>query len=226
MVGESVETKDGEIVLGQGRLSVRLEGAAVWYPRLKPIVGDGQGDATALVWAIHDALEGEKITSLFLRKTGDAEGLEGVFADRCRLVAEDLRQAWRLGDAQTVALAIQSAVGLGSGLTPSGDDFVVGFLGAAQCFAYGSEVEGGVRRSLSLDKSMTTLPSYFMLRGALAGFLPEPLTDLLHAVGRRSRRRILYSVRRLAGLGASSGQDMLAGVVCYLEAAGTVGVTG
>ena len=57
-----------------------------------------------------------------------------------------------------------------------------------------------------------------MLNGAIAGFLPGPLSCLLHATAAGKPDEIHRSVQLLARLGATSGQDMLAGVICYLEA--------
>ena len=83
------------------------------------------------------------------------------------------------------------------GTEPSSVD--VGFLGAAHFFAQLSGMDAGVRGGLRLDETMTTLPSYFMLRGAMEGFLPEPLSDLLRAVASGSRGRLTDAVWRLAG---------------------------
>lgn len=221
--GERVETRGGEIVLGGGRLTIRLGRAEVWNPLLEPLYnvlrprGAGPGEA------IREVLAGRKIRSPFLDCPGRTAGVEGALILRCRLIRSRLAEAWRRGDTGCVTRAMQAAVGLGSGLTPSGDDFLVGFLGAAHIFAYGCGVKAGLRRTISVKRSMTTLPSYFMLRGALAGFLPEPLSSLLRAIADDDLERTRDSAGLLAEVGAASGQDMLAGVICYLEATQTAG---
>jgi hypothetical protein len=216
-VGERAVGGGEKIVLGEGRVTIELDRAQVWNPLLEPLgdVPRGAGPAAAILETLHE----REINSPFLRPARCGGGVESALTLRCGRIRRDLAAAWRLGDTGKACRAMQSAVGLGSGLTPSGDDFLVGFLGAAHMFAFGGGTELGVRRGLCIRRSMTTLPSYFMLRGAVSGFLPEPLSDLLRAVAVDDPRRVRNSAGRLAGLGATSGQDMLAGVLCYLEAA-------
>lgn len=221
--GEAAQLEPSGITLGSGRVAVDLRGAGVWEARPAPAETDRM-PARALRT---DALAGltglPKATSPFLRAQGRPDGLEGMLASKCRAIREDLLAAWRREDMEGAAHAMMRAVGLGNGLTPSGDDFVVGFLGAAHFFAYGGGGAGEAARRMPIRKSMTTLPSFFMLRGALAGLLPEPLSSLLRSLAREDEGGVRRSARGLAALGASSGQDMLAGVICYLEATAAAG---
>jgi hypothetical protein len=221
--GEGVRLTGTEIVLGDGRVTIRLEGAELWNPQPLTVGRARRTQARHAAGLIRDWLEGEEIISPFLRATPGAVSVEGALGRRCAAIRHDLAEAWRLGDAARAALAMTGAVGLGTGLTPSGDDFLTGFLGAARLSGYGN----GLRRQLSphlhIDKSVTTMPSFFMLKGALAGFLPEPLSCLLGAVADEDPHRARHWAGRLAGLGATSGQDMLAGVICCLEATAAAG---
>jgi hypothetical protein len=176
-----------------------------------------------LAEALRAALDASDLKSPFLRAAGDGSGPERLLERRCRAISRDLADAWRRSDIRRAARVMMSAVGLGAGLTPSGDDFVLGFLGAAHFFAYGEGRRAEAGRSLHITRSMTTAPAFFMLRGALAGMLPEPLSHLLMALGGSREAGVRRAVRRLSALGATSGQDMLAGVICYLEAATAAG---
>ena len=217
-VGERVGLAATGIVLGAGRVTVRLGGAAVWSPWLEPLEGVSEPRRAGRVDAIMRSVDGSGVTSPFLRHAGVAGSAEEALMRKCWAIKKDLRAAWRLGDMESAARAMMSAVGLGGGLTPSGDDFLVGFLGAAHFFAYGDDGRVKAARSLPVGMSMTTAPAFFMLKGALAGFLPGPLSCLLRALAREDEREVDRAVGRLADLGATSGQDMLAGVICYLEA--------
>jgi hypothetical protein len=221
--GEGVRLTGTEIVLGDGRVTILLEGAELWNPPPLTVGRTQRTQARRAAGLIRDWLEGEEIISPFIRVTPGVGGVQRALGRRCAAIRNDLAEAWRLGDAARAALAMEGAVGLGTGLTPSGDDFLTGFLGAARLTEYGN----GLRRRLSphlyIDKSVTTLPSYFMLEGALAGFLPEPLSCLLGALADEDPHRARHWAGRLAGLGATSGQDMLAGVICCLEATAAAG---
>jgi hypothetical protein len=225
-VGERARLTGTEIVLGDGRMAVRLGGAGVWSPGPLPARSTRRAQESNAAETIRDWLKGEVITSPFLRGASNEASVERALGKRCEAIKRNLVTAWRLGDAAGVALAMMSAVGLGAGLTPSGDDFVVGFLGAARLSACGNSPRCRLSRYLRIERSMTTLPSFFMLEGALAGLLPEPLSCLLCAIADEDPHRVLHSAGRLARLGATSGQDMLAGVICYLEAATAAGDLG
>jgi len=222
-VGERVDLAATEIVLGAGRVTVGLGGAAVWSPWLQPFGGASESPAGSRVDTIMRSMGRSEITSPFLRRAGFTGSVEEALTRKCLAIKKDLRRAWRLGDMESAARAMMSAVGLGSGLTPSGDDFLVGFLGAAHFFASGDDGRAEAARSLPVGRSMTTAPAFFMLKGALAGFLPDPLSCLLRALAREDERGVGRAVGRLTELGATSGQDMLAGVICYLEARESTG---
>jgi hypothetical protein len=116
----------------------------------------------------------------------------------------------------TVVLAMKQAIGLGPGFTPSGDDFLTGFIGASRCFSAGAftdEVGAYLRRLIH----RTTLPSFFMLKAALDGCFCEALSDLLASLAGRSVPAVRKALGRLADIGATSGKDMIAGVMAHLD---------
>jgi len=220
--GERVDVEGGEIAVGGGRAIIRLAGAEVWRPEVGRLDAGLRGDADGLLETLLEGLRNDDMASPFLNASGTGE-VESALIHKCLRIRAGLARSWRRGDVSEAARIMQSAVGLGSGLTPSGDDFLTGFLGAAHMFAYGSGAADDARRHLCIERSMTTLTSYFMLRGALHGLLPEPLSSLLGAIACGRPGPIRRSVERLVRLGSTSGQDMLAGVVCYLEAARAAG---
>jgi hypothetical protein len=222
-VGEGAWLTSTEIILGDGRVTIRLAGAQVWSSPPLTAGHTRRTQARRAAGLIRDWLEGEEIISPFIRVTPGVGSVERALGRRCAAIRNDLAEAWRLGDAARAALAMAGAVGLGAGLTPSGDDFLTGFLGAARLTEYGNGLRRQLSRHLYIDKSMTTLPSYFMLEGALAGFLPEAVSCLLGALADEDPHRARHWAGRLAGLGATSGQDMLAGVICCLEATAEAG---
>jgi hypothetical protein len=222
----AIEIGSRAIGTGTGGMTVSLRGVRVWPARLRPAGREPGRHAARDLMVAAASLGGRGPVSPFASGVSGAGpgrwGPDEALKRRCRAIRGDLVCAWRRGDSGGVARAMRSAVGLGGGLTPSGDDFLVGFLGAAHCFAYGGGA-GGLDGPLGIERTMTTLPSFFMLKGALEGFLPEPLSRLLETLAGGDASRLRQAAVRLGGLGAMSGRDMLAGVICYLEAAGPSG---
>ena len=115
--------------------------------------------------------------------TGRATGLDSPRGVAARAA---LAGAIGSGDAARLVEAASGLLGLGEGLTPAGDDCLVGAL-AVRTTAVGRE---------------------FVVH-ALAGRFSEPMLALLRA---RGPIEAAEAVRRLAGLGATSGMDTLAGL--------------
>jgi hypothetical protein len=113
-------------------------------------------------------------------------------------------------------IGVTRAVGLGSGFTPAGDDFLTGFVGAYGYLASGDDLREQVFAKMAPVIRRTTLPSFFMLKGALRGSLPEPLAGLLRMLGSSPREDVAAALRSLTRAGATSGEDMLAGIITYL----------
>lgn len=104
-------------------------------------------------------------------------------------------------------------VGLGPGLTPSGDDILCGLLAASFILALrGSTIRlphAVVEAIETAAKIRTTLLGRTLLHWAARGVAAQPLLDVLLSVGSEGPLRGLHSVQ---ALGHTSGRDMLAGV--------------
>jgi len=110
-------------------------------------------------------------------------------------------------------------VGLGPGLTPSGDDFLGGLLFAAHSLktAYPQEFNWGAELVADLIDwaSTQTHPiSHAILRDHAFGHGPEPLHDVVTSLLKgHDLGRAMEGVKRLLGIGDSSGWDILAGLL-------------
>lgn len=110
-------------------------------------------------------------------------------------------------------------IGRGPGLTPSGDDFLVGMIAASWCVGavtaqplsrMGARLETAARRQTT-DISVEYL--HYACRGMAAG----ALCDLLAAVGGGDSSAVLAAVGRLRRHGHTSGMDYLLGAVTALR---------
>ncbi len=136
-------------------------------------------------------------------------------------------QACRRRDVWAVARAAERLVGLGPGLTPSGDDFVGGLLFALHhlrvlypgSFAWADEP---LRALLASAGARTNPISYVLLADLAAGAGPAPLHDLLLGLLQMSEPcQAVPALRRLVDVGHTSGWDVLLGLLCALLALDT-----
>lgn len=126
-----------------------------------------------------------------------------------------LRHPWVKGDAEGVVRAAQPLYGMGLGLTPSGDDVLVGLLLVlmrwGQLTPFGEEGSGLARRLAVGAAGRTTRISACILHSAAEGYADERLLKALDGMvtGERSPETC---AELLARYGGSSGVDALLGM--------------
>jgi len=107
--------------------------------------------------------------------------------------------------------ALGSILGVGEGLTPSGDDIVVGVLAALDwagaAWPGAAEVRAAVARTIQPGR--TTKLAHQLLASAAAGAYAEVILDVLHALDGSGVRT---AVDRLLAVGHRSGRDTVRGV--------------
>jgi len=134
-----------------------------------------------------------------------------------------------LGDGALAAEAYRAAmsplVGLGPGLTPTGDDVLVAVLATARRLAADELLSAAAAARLAevvaeIPAGVTTPVAHRLLTEAAAGRFPAPLARLVEALGDPSvgHDALAELVARLVAIGAHSGADWLAGVVALAQA--------
>ena len=186
--------------LGRADLSLDLAGAARVdlgvTPALQPVAARG-----ALAHA--------------LATTCPGRGAPALESTRGRAARAALARAVRRRDAGDFLDAARALIGLGEGLTPAGDDYLVGTLAILHRLADGWPAAGAVARPLTAHAAdATTTVGAAFLRHAVAGQFSEPLCDLAMAKSPAAARA---AAAALAGMGATSGADTLAGMRAALD---------
>lgn len=148
-------------------------------------------------------------------------GAAGLAAAPGRAARAAAVEGMRARDPRALARAAHSLLGLGEGLTPAGDDWLVGALAVlhrlAQRWAF---AEGHLASVLVGDAAArTTTVGAAFLAHAVAGEFAEPARDLVCAASLAPARA---AAARLAAMGATSGADTLAGMRAALDAVGTL----
>lgn len=122
-----------------------------------------------------------------------------------------LAAGYRAGDPAAVHAASRALLGFGPGLTPSGDDLCGGALFGRMLVTADPRWHETGKRLAQDARSATHAISAALLADLVAGASFEPLHALADALSAGDDAAAIGAARALAGLGHSSGWDMLAG---------------
>ena len=164
--------------------------------------------------------------SLFNAAGSFGAGLERSMKRSCMDAAQELAAGFRTLHAKAALEAAERLLGVGPGLTPAGDDFIVGALAGLACLetrdtrraAFSADFRKGVR---FLAKPATNGIAFLFIDCAAQGLFAETVADL----GRHAARSDLNApsveffpaASRLLSFGATSGEDTLHGLLCSLK---------
>ena len=204
-----------------GPVAIDLAGVRPWSPRLphRPIPVDLAERAAVLRSAVEPRGAGRAPLRAADRRgpTGPASTpreIDDVLESRVRR----LRSAVRRGDGAAIAAAGRALVGLGVGLTPSGDDVLVGLSAAWAAIGDAAGARQAGDWSAWADGRTTDVALDFH-RAAADGAYAERLHDTLAAILAGPIDAIPIAVARAAAWGATSGTDTMRGVLIGLEGA-------
>jgi hypothetical protein len=148
-----------------------------------------------------------------------------AIANALRTVVEQLASGST--DSISYQRAVSRLVGLGPGLTPTGDDLLIALLATSRLLSRGSHglLSCGAAEALrtavaSLPTGLTTEVGEHLLSASVAGRFPLPLAAFVTALGDPYADRVTRGAlaQRLAETGAHSGADWFAGVVALAQA--------
>lgn len=212
----------GERVLGRGPLNalvarfepphlgaevvLRLDGATLWRP-------SARSSRPRRV-----ALEALRAAA---RERVPREGLGGLVCASGSTLIEHARPAlaalarWLEGGA--LGADAELLLGLGPGLTPSGDDYLGGALVALRLFGHAADADALWRWLGPRLSARTSMISAAHLAAAAEGEAHESLHGCIDALGAGVTTDWAARLDRLASVGHCSGWDGLAGVMAVAE---------
>jgi Protein of unknown function (DUF2877) len=114
----------------------------------------------------------------------------------------------------TLPNPVQGLIGLGCGLTPSGDDFLVGALALLDALAERRAFKTLACGLTRASPALTSPLSHCLLSAAGAGYVGE---NLYQAVASVIAGRVDSAVTAVRKIGHSSGWDMLTGIATTLK---------
>jgi hypothetical protein len=232
----NVEWHDGGLVAfqGAGPLAAPFAASLAWLPaagRLRPgapvcwrggrlHVDHVEIDAREADWtdvSITPAPGGVRVLSeIVVRHASTAEVAPALRSAVAHEAGACLARGIRDDDPEALVAGARGLIGLGEGLTPAGDDCLVGVLAVLHRWAPRLARDGAVGSALGRAAQVgTTAIARAFLTHALAGCFSEPVIALVTAPSPDAAAR---AAADLCGLGATSGADTLAGMSLALRA--------
>ena len=225
--GEAALCRDGILHFKNSSLAIQLNGARRWKCDLPALKFDPTNPAASAAWSLvwnalnkRQRLMGSEIVAedLFhLSKWGQA-GLLHRVSEAIRGLLHATRH-YELTDAS----AVHSLIGLGSGLTPSGDDILVGYMAGLWCTVQESSERAQFISSLGKtiiqlsDKTNDISRTY--LYHAVRGQISIRLANLAEAICRGDEPGQLQATAEINLLvGNTSGMDTVYGLLLGLNA--------
>ncbi|MBA3876002.1 MAG: hypothetical protein C0498_03560 [Anaerolinea sp.] len=228
--GLRVQVGAWRIVIPGARMWIDLDGATPWSPQIARAKRGIAGDTALERWLARAAgVRALAATRVGLRSDGRA-GLGPLLSPAASIPLPSvaalaaprlarLSAALRDGGEAAASAAAEQLVGLGPGLTPSGDDALVG-VAAALAATAGPDTAATafLRRAADGAAARTTAVAAMFLWHAAAGQFAGRLHALLAALLDPDLELLVPAIDRAIGWGATSGTDTLVGVLAGLDA--------
>ena len=213
-------TSAGKLTVG-GAFTIDLAPAQPWAPPPWPIVS-----AEALRRGLDELrriapplLPGDGLAPLVFgvpsKRTATMEAAASLVADLVRTLPGDLATGvWSVEALRSATLLI----GLGPGLTPSGDDLLGGMMLSLTALGL-DDMRDALWDAIGPELDDLTVPiSAMHLSAAADGLGAEVMHNMIGAIVAGESQRVGALLPAVAELGATSGWDALAGVAIVLEA--------
>jgi hypothetical protein len=223
-IGEPAVCRDGILNFENSSLTVQLRGARRWKCDLSALKFDITNPAISTAWRIvwealnkRQRLKGSEIVA------EDLFRLESARTGISRKVSEAIRdlinatQKYKL----TNDSAIRSLIGLGPGLTPSGDDLLVGYIAGLWCTVQDkserAQFISSLGETISRLSQNTNEISRTYLYHTVRGQVSSRLADLAEAISRGEDHKFLLEIAEAAmKIGHTSGMETVTGLLVGL----------
>jgi len=218
-IGTSVSIAHGVVRIG--RLALDTTGAQLWGPAPWPSAARRKGVLQALQRVQHVAGEQAPVDGTARTVLGLASEQHSAFERVARPRVERLR-AWVTARPSAAAGAPPvDLLGLGPGLTPSGDDLLCGMLVALHAVGE-TDMAYALYAEIAHAAPAATSPlSAAFLRAAAEGLGCEALHAAIAAILEGQIEALAGRIEALGRIGHTSGWDALAGALLVLQAFGT-----
>jgi hypothetical protein len=221
LISPSSPVTYSEDLLAVGDLCVEVSNARVWNPlpdwdRLRSggvRLAAGQPE---LITSIKKAAPPESLAALIVHLPASKSAVAANVLRQAREPAGKLIDGLRKGDVERICSGVAELAGLGEGLTPAGDDWIMGCLLGARIILDENEMLNVASAVEEVIAARTTPLSAASIRAAARGECGAVWHDLLEAMQGADILGIRSSAERIMSCGHTSGADALAGFAAVL----------
>lgn len=200
-----------------GRFEFALEPAVEWSPA-RPADGWSREALAAGLAALRRTAQGYDLSGGLARLVMPDAPSGDILIERGRAGAAALRN-WIAGDCTNeLSTKVHDLIGLGPGLTPSGDDLVGGAMIALRALGRADDATALARWALPIARAATGKISLALLSCAAEGEGAEALHRTIAPIMAGDGDAIAAGIAALDAIGHSSGWDALAGAVAVMSA--------
>ena len=225
-VGDEVSVKDQTLKISD-RLLILFGSAKIFSPKQEftlSMLADSEIEAniefmrkTVLIFGDMAGLGGLLALTLPRRAEAPAESLN-IFASSALYRIVKLEKAFQKAEKDALKCAVNELIGLGPGLTPSSDDMLAGlvlicvlYTKNRGCLLPANQLVAAA--TLEVSRGHTTMLSEEFLMQAALGRGNEPIMRLCAALLTEGRESVERETRRVLAIGATSGTDMVLGII-------------
>ncbi|MBE9478997.1 MAG: DUF2877 domain-containing protein [Chloroflexi bacterium] len=218
-VESAVSFDNGQIRIGA--LEIGLTPTQIWEPRFDWESFRGRQDSLSLsAGALREVLVEVAPVDSFVQLIHSGENSVREIEAQILLSAQEparfLVQGLLIVDEKTCRASARKLAGLGAGLTPDGDDFMMGCILATWAYRAGEGVEQAAKW-VSLEADLRTTPlAAAWLRAASRGESSVRWHDLLQAILIENEENIRNKARAIIQQGHTSGASALVGFTAVL----------
>ena len=215
-VHSDVSIEQNALIVGE--LAIDLSQAFPWNPR--PHWGPlTPSQFQTLIQSVRDGLlsasQGQHSSQVF-GPTGEIAPFSSPFSRTAALAVEEIRKGFQQADWNAVLQGAADLTGLGIGLTPAGDDFLVGMLHGLWTRA-ADRVEELCNAIAKTAIPLTSTLSGAWLEAASQGEAAEVWHDLLSSIQTNHTSGVQSAIQRILRTGETSGADALSGFYFILN---------
>jgi hypothetical protein len=217
--GERFTCRDGLLRCEQAPLTIDLRPAKRWKCDLPALAADLNDPSTlAALRSVEQMLAGWQARVAIGLPAGQVAAARRMGESVSGLVA-----ATRRYDEAAATGSVATLIGLGPGLTPAGDDFLVGYLAGLWCTVRGRGERVGFLSSLGkavvrLSRRTNDISRAYLVHAA-HGQVSSRLADLVGVICRgEGSDRLLETAEAAMSVGHTSGMEAVAGLLLGLSA--------
>jgi hypothetical protein len=223
--GEHFEVKFDSMHFEESGTRILIENVEKWTPGPPLAIDTRQATRKKRVkLLIDDIVEIDPNKGwLFLYTESDrAEASRDFLKERIWEGTQKFTEGYRVGELSQCLVAAESLIGLGGGLTPSGDDWLAGFVLYLERFSYAGNVRSGFLQIIGnalqdLAFQKTTTISANRIMAARRGWAEEPFLNVIDTLFSTQSQFDPELAGVLVRFGHSSGVDTLLGISAAID---------